>query len=157
MASIWRPASWKGSFEANRDFGPSLSSAENPSSPLIPLVFFLDFPIGFEAAQRSLSNPAKAQRKLFSWCLYLPESTFVFTISYGYFNEKCQNHSEKWHFLTSLGYYLSFHFFSIWLWSCTTVSIKSCSTNKKGTIHKLAVHVLLVGALINEIPMGPLW
>ena len=111
MASIWRPASWKGSFEANRDFGPSLSSAENPSSPLIPLVFFLDFPIGFEAAQRSLSNPAKAQRKLFSWCLYVPESTFVFTISYGYFNEKCQNHSEKWHFLTSFGYYLSFHFF----------------------------------------------
>ena len=58
MASIWRLASWKGSFEANRDFGPSLSSTENPSSPLIPLVFFLDFPIGFEAAQRSLSNPA---------------------------------------------------------------------------------------------------
>jgi hypothetical protein len=58
MGSIWRPASWKGSFEVNRDFGPSLSSTENPSSPLIPLVFFLDFPIGFEAAQRSLSNPA---------------------------------------------------------------------------------------------------
>ena len=34
---------------------------------------------------------------------------------------------------------LVFSLFSIWLWSCPTVSNKTCSTNKKGAIHKLAV------------------
>ena len=58
MASILKPASWKGSFATNRDCATSLSSVEHPSSPPNPLVFSLDFPIGFEAAQWSLSNPA---------------------------------------------------------------------------------------------------
>ena len=58
MASIWKPASWKGSFATNRDCATSLSSVEHPSSPPNPLVSSLDFPIDFEAAQWSLSNPA---------------------------------------------------------------------------------------------------
>ena len=77
-----------------------------------PLVFF---PWLFNCLALKLHNGlyqilAKPQTKLFSWCLQVPESTFVFAISYGYFNKKCQNYSEEWHFLTSFGYHLSFHF-----------------------------------------------
>ena len=74
---------------------------------LFPLTFQLP---SFEAAQSLYQILAKPQTKLFSWCLQVPESTFVFAISYGYFNKKCQNYSEEWHFLTSFGYHLSFHF-----------------------------------------------
>ena len=63
MASIWRPASCLDSFATNQDFVPLLSSEEHPSTPLNPLVFSLDFPIDFEAAQRSLSNPASQTKK----------------------------------------------------------------------------------------------
>ena len=63
---------------------------------------------------------AKAQTNLFSWCLKVrsfllkTECPFLNGSSHpihGYFNEKCQNHSENWPFLTSFGYSFFFFFF----------------------------------------------